>query len=77
MNPHRRRITRAALSGALVLGATALLPATATAQAAWPAKPVRIVVPFGAGGVADLQFAVQLPKDRAAAASCDAYSAKT
>ena len=24
------------------------------AQSKWPAKPIRVVVPFGAGGVADL-----------------------
>ncbi|MFN6954564.1 MAG: Bug family tripartite tricarboxylate transporter substrate binding protein [Acetobacteraceae bacterium] len=30
-----------------------LLPATARAQA-WPSRPIRVIVPFGAGGVADL-----------------------
>ena len=42
-----RRRTLAALAGALA-------SPWAAAQAKWPAKPVRIVVPFGAGGVADL-----------------------
>jgi tripartite-type tricarboxylate transporter receptor subunit TctC len=37
------------------LGALALLPAAAArAQGAWPNRPVRIVVPFGAGGSADV-----------------------
>jgi tripartite-type tricarboxylate transporter receptor subunit TctC len=42
-----RRRTLAALAGALASPWVA-------AQAKWPAKPVRIVVPFGAAGVADL-----------------------
>jgi tripartite-type tricarboxylate transporter receptor subunit TctC len=37
----------------LALLALLLLPATASAQS-WPAKPVRIVAPFPAGGVADV-----------------------
>ena len=45
---HRRHLTRLAL----VLGA-AWLPSAALAQA-FPSKPIRIVLPFGAGGVADL-----------------------
>jgi len=40
----------------LALGglATALVAPWLAAQGPWPGKPIRIVVPFGAGGVADL-----------------------
>jgi tripartite-type tricarboxylate transporter receptor subunit TctC len=38
---------------ALLAGLLALLPLN-FAQAAWPEKPIKIVLPFGAGGVADV-----------------------
>ncbi len=41
----RRQATAAALA--------ALLPSVGSAQAAWPAKPIRLVVPYGPGGSAD------------------------
>jgi tripartite-type tricarboxylate transporter receptor subunit TctC len=45
-----RRVMRPVFAATLLLG---LIPA-APAQAAWPDKPVRIILPFGAGGVADV-----------------------
>jgi tripartite-type tricarboxylate transporter receptor subunit TctC len=43
---HRRHL--------LALGAAGALPGSLFAQAGWPNKPVRIVVPFAAGGTTDI-----------------------
>jgi tripartite-type tricarboxylate transporter receptor subunit TctC len=38
----------------LALAAAALLPATAFAQAGYPSKPIRVIVPFAAGSTTDI-----------------------
>jgi len=47
-----------ALPAALVLALTPL----GAAQAAWPEKPIKIVLPFGAGGVADVTARIMADK---------------
>ena len=52
---------RAALAGLGAVLALAFTPG-GEAKAAWPEKPVRIVLPFGAGGVADVTSRIMADK---------------
>ncbi len=45
-----RRTLLASLAGSLIVAAAPF----SAAQAAWPERPIRLVLPFGAGGVADV-----------------------
>ena len=44
------------LTAALGLCALALAPAASAQDAAYPSKPVRVIVPFPAGGLVDLSL---------------------
>jgi tripartite-type tricarboxylate transporter receptor subunit TctC len=45
-----------------LLGATAALPFAAQAQPAWPARSIRLIVPFAAGGAADSAARILTPR---------------
>ncbi len=60
MNRFARSTRRAALLAAASLFGLAALPAAA--QGSWPTKPVRIVVPFAAGGTTDILARAMAPE---------------
>jgi tripartite-type tricarboxylate transporter receptor subunit TctC len=58
-----KRFLEIARRGALfAIPAAALWLAMSPAQAAWPDKPIKIVLPFGAGGVADVTSRIMADK---------------
>jgi tripartite-type tricarboxylate transporter receptor subunit TctC len=48
-----------------LLGSLLALPGIARAQGPWPDRPVRIVIPFGAGGSIGIRTVIQAPPDGA------------
>jgi len=51
-----------ALAAAVAMAAAALTPATALAQAAWPSKPIRLVLTFPPGGSSDAVVRMLTPR---------------
>jgi tripartite-type tricarboxylate transporter receptor subunit TctC len=52
-SPTRRQVLKTAASAAAV-AATGIVAPAAFAQAAWPSKPIRFVVPFAPGGTSEI-----------------------
>lgn len=57
-----KRIFEIVRRHALLAAAMLVLAPLSTAQAAWPEKPIKIVLPFGAGGVADVTARIMADK---------------
>lgn len=57
-----KRIVDIARRAALLAGLLLALAPLAPAQAKWPEKPIKIVLPFGAGGVADVTSRIMAEK---------------
>jgi tripartite-type tricarboxylate transporter receptor subunit TctC len=59
----RRRVTVLLFSGLTIIAAAALwFPIFESAQAAFPNRSMRVIVPFGAGGVADITVRIVVEK---------------